>query len=143
MKHRKREPGSGVSSQRSNISCAMRGRTPNCKTSRQFETPNHHSRSANQPQMRPLIHPQHHLQNDLLTVIGEAHHITVSKRHPQDQTFYHRLNDPDERVMSKILHHLSPLSNRCNKFWAYNRKSKTCHQRLVLSRLPRYEMYLC
>ena len=28
MKHKKREPGSGVSSQRSNISRAMRGRVP-------------------------------------------------------------------------------------------------------------------
>ena len=143
MKHRKREPGSGVSSQRSNISRAMRGACQNCQTSLQSETLNLHSRSANRLPMRLLIHPQHHLQNDPPTVIGEARHIMVSKRHLQDRTSYHRLNDPVERVMSKILHHLSPLSNRYNKSWKYNRKSKTCHHRLVLSRLPRYEMYLC
>ena len=121
----------------------MRGRVPKLPNFAAIRNPQPPLAVSEPTTNAPTNPPATAFQHDHQTVIGEARHIIVLKHHLQHQTSYHHLNDPDERVMSKILHHLSQLSNRCNKSWKPNPKSKTCHHRLVLSRLPRYEIYLC
>ena len=99
MKHRKREPGSGVSSQRSNISRAMRGRIP--------KLPNFSAIRNQQPPLstsEPTTTTSTHAATTsslrvLQTVLVEAHHIMASRLlHQLLISCLHR-NDPAERAM--------------------------------------------
>ena len=99
MKHRKRDPGSGVSSSKSNISREMRARVP--KVPKFLALRNQklaHFRIAGSKQLFPQIRQ---------TAIGEAHHTTALLAHlltPQSQR---DPNDLDERGRRKL-----PASNR-------------------------------
>ena len=143
MKHRKREPSSGVSSQRSNISRAMRGRIPklpNFSAIRNQQPP----LSTSEPTTTTSTHPpQHHLLRVLQTVLVEAHHIMASRLFHQRLISCLHQNDHAERGMWKILHHLTPLSNRYSKLWKINPRNKMCHPVSALPRLPLPEIRLC
>ena len=113
------------------------------QTSLRYAINNLHSRLANQPQLRLLIRPQHHLLRVLQTILVEVHHIMASRLlHQRLISCLHR-NDPAERVMWKILHHLTPLSDRYSKLWKINPRNKMCHPVSALSRLPLPEIRLC
>ena len=121
MKHRKREPGSGVSSQRSNISRAMRGRIP--------KLPNFSAIRNQQPPLstsEPTLTTSTHADEALV----EAHHIMASRLLHQLLISCLHQNDPAERAMWKILHHLTPLSNRYSKLWKISPRSQNVSPRI-------------
>ena len=72
MKHRKREPGSGVSSTKSNISCAMRGRVP--------KVPNFLAMRNQQPTTVTTSHSEHHASSSSTTPAAAAQNTRTSDR---------------------------------------------------------------
>ena len=72
MKHRKREPGSEVSSTKSNISRAMRGRVP--------KVPNFLAMRNQQPTTVTTSHSEHHASSSSTTPAAAAQHTRTSDR---------------------------------------------------------------
>ena len=72
MKHRKREPGSGVSSTKSNISLAMRGRVP--------KVPNFLAMRNQQPTTVRTSHSEHHASSSSTTPNATAQNKRNSDR---------------------------------------------------------------
>ena len=70
MKHRKREPGSGVSSTKSNISRAMRGRVP--------KVPNFLAMRNQQPTTVTTSHSEHHASSSSTTPAAAAQNTRTS-----------------------------------------------------------------
>ena len=118
MKHRKRDPGSGVSSSKSNISRAMRGRIPKIANFLAIQNQLQKAstfRIASNPQLRPQLQMPQNNRKDRRIEIAAALLIMVSKVHLSIQQSHHHLNDPGERVMLRTTSpHPNPLLKRCN-----------------------------
>ena len=80
MKHRKREPGSGVSSNKSNISCAMRGRVS--------KVPNFLAMRNQQPTTVTTTHSEHHASSLSTTPAAAAQHTRTSDRTRRSPSYY-------------------------------------------------------
>ena len=106
MKHRRREPGSGVSSTKSNISRAMRGRIPKKnQTFPRCEINKQQLHLANNTHQHPLLRLQHLKIRELQIALVEAHPIMDSKPARQILISCLHESDPAERKMWKISHH--------------------------------------
>ena len=80
MKNRKREPGSGVSSTKSNISRAMRGRVP--------KVPNFLAMRTQQPKAVTTSHSEHHASSSSTTQAGTAQNTRTSDRTRRSPSYY-------------------------------------------------------
>ena len=80
MKHRKRQPGSGVSSTKSNISRAMRGRVP--------KVPNFLAMRNQQPTTVTTSHSEHHASSSSTTPAAAAQHTRTSDRTRRSPSYY-------------------------------------------------------
>ena len=80
MKHRKREPGSGVSSTKSNISRAMRGRVP--------KVPNFLAMQTQQPTAETTSHSEHHASSSSTTPAAAAQNTRTSDRTRRSPSYY-------------------------------------------------------
>ena len=102
MKHRKRDPGSGISSSKSNISRKhMRGRIPKIPNVLAIRK-QVRFRRANILQFRPQLQPlQRNNHNDNQIEIAAAHFITALIAHLPIRQLQRHLKDHVERVMLK------------------------------------------
>ena len=119
MKHRKREPGTGVSSTKSNISRAMRGRVP--------KVPNFLAMRNQQPTAVTTSHSEYHASSSSTTPAAAAQNTRTSDRtrrspshtdskvlHPTPLFCLHQ-NDPAEREMwNTFNHHPNQSPSQCN-----------------------------
>ena len=80
MKHRKREPGSGVSSTKSNISRAMRGRVP--------KVPIFLAMRNQQPTAVTTSHSKHHASSSSTTPAAAAQNTRTSDRTRRSPSYY-------------------------------------------------------
>ena len=144
MKHRKREPGSGVSSQRSNISRAMRGRIPklpNFSAIRNQQPP----LSTSEPTTTTFTHP---------ATTSSTTRTSDRTRRRSPSYYGFETSPPASDILPpskrprragdvENFAHLTPLSNRYSKLWKINPRNKMCHPVSALSRLPLPEIHLC
>ena len=92
MKHRKRDPGSGVSSSKSNISRAMRGRIP--------KSQNFLALRKQQPGIVTTSHSEQPATSSATTPATTVQQIRTSDRNRRSPSYYGFENSPPE---SKIL----------------------------------------
>ena len=86
MKHRKREPGSGVSASKSNISRAMRGRIP--------KVPNFLAMRNQQPAAVTTSHSKHPLSSSSTAVAAAAQQTRTSDRNRRSPSYYELESSP-------------------------------------------------
>ena len=79
-KHRKREPGSGVSSSKSNISRAMRGRIP--------KVPNFLAMRNQQPAIMTTSHSEHPASSSSTAPVPAAQQTRTSDRNRRSPSYY-------------------------------------------------------
>ena len=79
-RHRKREPGNGVSSTKSNISRAMRGRIP--------KVPNFLAIRNQQPTAVTTSHSEHHASSSSTTPAAAAQNTRTSDRTQRSPSYY-------------------------------------------------------
>ena len=100
MKHRKREPGSGLSSSKSNISRAMRGRIP--------KVSNYLAMRNQQPATMTTSHSEHSASSSYTAPVPAAQQTRTSDRNRRSPSYYGFESSPPS---STIL-----PSGRCGKF---------------------------